>query len=53
MAEKPKRASEYRSEQIELVRATCLYVATKLGDLMAGCPRALLRMLAPWILMWG
>jgi len=34
MAEKPKRASEYRSEQIELVRATCLYVATKLGDLM-------------------
>jgi hypothetical protein len=34
MADKPKRASEYRSEQIELVRATCLYVATKLGDLM-------------------
>jgi len=34
MADKPKRASEYRSEQVELVRATCLYVATKLGDLM-------------------
>lgn len=34
MADKPKRASEYESEQIELVRATCLYVATKLGDLM-------------------
>ncbi len=34
MPDKPKRASEYRSEQIELVRATCLYVATKLGDLM-------------------
>jgi hypothetical protein len=34
MADKPKRASEYRSAQVELVRATCLYVATKLGDLM-------------------
>ncbi len=34
MAHKPKRASEYKSEQVELVRATCLYVATKLGDLM-------------------
>lgn len=34
MADKPKRASEYRSEQVALVRSTCLYVATKLGDLM-------------------
>lgn len=34
MAEKPGRASDYSSEQAELVRATCLYVATKLGDLM-------------------
>lgn len=34
MAEKPDRASAYSSEQAELVRATCLYVATKLGDLM-------------------
>jgi hypothetical protein len=34
MAEKPSRASEYKSEQVELVRATCLYVATKLGDMM-------------------
>ena len=34
MAEKPGRASEYSSEQAELVRATYLYVATKLGDLM-------------------
>jgi hypothetical protein len=34
MADKPKRASEYKSEQGELVRATCLYVATKLGDMM-------------------
>jgi hypothetical protein len=34
MPDKPKRASEYKSEQVELVRATCLYVATKLGDLM-------------------
>jgi hypothetical protein len=34
MADKPKRASLYESEQTELVRSTCLYVATKLGDLM-------------------
>jgi hypothetical protein len=34
MAEKPKHASEYKSEHVELVRATCLYVATKLGDMM-------------------
>ncbi|MCZ2250014.1 MAG: hypothetical protein LC111_14745 [Bacteroidia bacterium] len=34
MAEKPKHASEYGSEQVELVRAMCLYVATKLGDMM-------------------
>lgn len=34
MADKPKRASEYKSEQVALVRATCLYVATKLGDMM-------------------
>ena len=31
MADKPKRASEYKSGQVELVRATCLYVATKIG----------------------
>jgi hypothetical protein len=34
MPEKPSTADGYRSEQVELVRATCLYVATKLGDLM-------------------
>jgi len=34
MADKPRRASEYDSKQVELVRATCLYIATKLGDLM-------------------
>jgi hypothetical protein len=34
MADKPKHASEYKSEQVELVRATCLYIATKLGDMM-------------------
>jgi len=34
MAEKPKRASEYKSEQVDLVQATCLCVATKLGDMM-------------------
>jgi hypothetical protein len=34
MADKPKHASEYPIEQVGLVRATCLYVATRLGDLM-------------------
>ena len=34
MPRKPQHASEYRPEYVELVRATCLYVATKLGDLM-------------------
>lgn len=34
MLEKPSTADGYRSEQVDLVRATCLYVATKLGDLM-------------------
>ena len=34
MPEKPKRAADYPSEQVALVRAVCLYVATELGDLM-------------------
>lgn len=34
MAEKPRRADEYRSGQVELVRSTCLFLATRLGDLM-------------------
>ena len=34
MADKPKRAAEYKPEQVELVRAACLYVATKFGDMM-------------------
>ena len=34
MTDKPTLASGYRIEQVALVRATCLYVATKLGDLM-------------------
>lgn len=34
MPEKPSFASEYRKEQAGLVRQTCLYVATKLGDLL-------------------
>lgn len=33
MTDKPRFASDYSSEQNELVRATCLYVATVLGDL--------------------
>jgi hypothetical protein len=33
MADKPNRASGYPVGQVEVVRATCLYVATKLGDL--------------------
>ena len=34
MSEKPRHASDYKSEQVELVRAMCLYVTTKLGDMM-------------------
>lgn len=34
MSEKPRRASGYRPEHVGLVRSTCLYVATILGDLM-------------------
>lgn len=34
MQVKPTTAAGYSDEQVALVRATCLYVATKLGDLM-------------------
>ena len=34
MPEKPSFASDYTKENVELVRQTCLYVATKLGDLL-------------------
>ena len=34
MPEKPRTAAGYAPEQVERVRATCLYLATKLGDLM-------------------
>ena len=34
MADKPTTAAGYGGGQTELVRATCLYVATKLGDIM-------------------
>ncbi len=34
MPEKPRTAAEYQPEQMARVRATCLYLATKLGDLM-------------------
>ena len=34
MADKPTTAAGYRPEHVALVRSTCLYVATKLGDLM-------------------
>ncbi len=34
MAEKPKRSLEYPRGQVDRVRATCLHIATKLGDLM-------------------
>ena len=34
MPDKPSFASEYSRKQAELVRQTCLYVATKLGDLI-------------------
>lgn len=34
MVDKPTTAAGYRGEYVALVRATCLYLATKLGDLM-------------------
>jgi len=34
MPDKPPRAADYTMDQVELVHATCLYVATKLGDIM-------------------
>ena len=34
MPEKPSFASDYKKENVELVWQTCLYVATKLGDLL-------------------
>lgn len=34
MAQKPRRAAEYDSRHVDHVRATCLYVATKLGELI-------------------
>lgn len=34
MVDKPTTAAGYKSEYVAFVRATCLYVATKLGDLM-------------------
>ncbi|MDD2714896.1 MAG: hypothetical protein PHW04_03260 [Candidatus Wallbacteria bacterium] len=34
MLNKPALASEYKLEQFELVKQTCLHVATKLGNLM-------------------
>jgi len=34
MPEKPTTRDGYTSEQLELVRQTCLYIATKVGDLL-------------------
>ena len=34
MPEKPLFAYDYTKENVELVRQTCLYVSTKLGDLL-------------------
>ena len=34
MPEKPSRAAEYSKEQVQLVKDTCLYVATILRDYM-------------------
>jgi hypothetical protein len=34
MPEKPLFANDYTKENVELVRQTCLYVSTKLGDLL-------------------
>src|SRR5262245_4980663 len=35
MPDKPSTAAGYRGEHLALVRSTCLFIATKLGDLMA------------------
>lgn len=34
MPDKPSFAYDYKKENVELVRQTCLYIATKLGDLL-------------------
>ena len=34
MPKKPLFANDYTKEDVELVRQTCLYVSTKLGDLL-------------------
>jgi hypothetical protein len=34
MSEKPTHAVDYSPKQLALVKATCLYIATRLGDLM-------------------
>lgn len=34
MSKKPNRATGYDSRHVDHVRAACLYVATKLGDLI-------------------
>ncbi len=34
MSDKPSLAAGYRKNQVELVKQTCLYIATKLGDLI-------------------
>ena len=34
MVDKPTTAAGYSNVHLELVRATCLYVATRLGDIM-------------------
>ena len=34
MPDKPTRADGYPPQQVARVKATCLYLATKLGDLM-------------------
>jgi hypothetical protein len=34
VAEKLPLASDYKKESLELVQQACLYVATKLGDLL-------------------
>ncbi len=34
MADKPTTGKGYKSEQVKIVQGTCLYIATKLGDIM-------------------
>jgi len=53
MSKKPNRATGYDSRHVDHVRAACLYVATKLGDLIDETVIAHCRYLAPRRALFG